>query len=622
MKTTPIVVVPGSLGAIKQALNASGWLDDEVIAAGELRQGKALTIAGMVTGAAVVELLRPRRSKALPGQFVLAATADRVIAFKASGNGGSEGVPYSIKIKPGEQATWPRGSVRIVDLAEGGRSRSGTLVLDALERLPVARSGFDRDPDTDELLDLLGDGPVVAAALSPREERYREDQQDLRRASAERPGDFRELAADAVRGRPDVDLSGWAARRGLRFRGATAQGGHLSVTCPWSTDLLFNVVRGRWPGGTDGIVCHEARVYGESARGFFHPREWSNVTNNGNGSRILNAVDVIADLAGHPLPLLTGGSGASYFKVPYTCAGARVPHVAAVTGLHVARRAERYTSTDALFGTWESRPLDDPRLADQWMVAVRKHSDEATVERLVRGPIADLLSDQQGLGFEIRIEYGQVVVSRQDFLKRDADLDALVGMTETLAQAVRDICVRPRGVHGLATPVPAPQWLAEVRRRPGKKHTLWPIGALLDRVVQVADERGMEVEDPRTFHAAFPDLNFPGEAFGVLHGRLPGTALWGRLLCCAERPMVLPDDYRRFLTDPGGPAGSDVAVVAVSPDAPATDPEGEVDGDLRVAVADGVLTAWRLRRSWQPDGAALDRLAADVAAVMRRRGLG
>jgi hypothetical protein len=47
----------------------------------------------------------------------------------------------------------------------------------------------------------------------------------------------------------------------------------------------------------------------------------------------------------------------------------------------------------------------------------------------------------------------------------------------------------------------------------------------------------------------------------------------------------------------------------------------EVDGDLRVAIADGVLTAWRLRRGWQPEGPALDRLAADVAAIVRRRGL-
>jgi hypothetical protein len=59
----------------------------------------------------------------------------------------------------------------------------------------------------------------------------------------------------------------------------------------------------------------------------------------------------------------------------------------------------------------------------------------------------------------------------------------------------------------------------------------------------------------------------------------------------------------------------------VSEDAPATAPEGKSDGDLRVAVADGVLTAWRVRPAWQVDGPALDRLAADAAAVLRHRGL-
>ena len=452
-----------------------------------------------------------------------------------------------------------------------------------------------------------------------REQRYREDQEALRRAIAVRLADLRELAADAVRGRPDIELAGWADRRGMRFRGSTSQAGHLSVTCPWSEDLLFDVVRGRWPSGTDGVVCHEARVYGQGADGFFHGGEWSGGSSNGSG--VPAALDVIAELAVGPVPVLTGGGGESYFKAPYTSAGARAAHLATVTGLHVARRAERHTRTDERLGTWHARPLDDLGVRDHWMAAVRTHSDEATVERLLRGPIRDLLSVQQGLGFEIRIEYGQVVVARQDFLKRDEDLDALVAAAEALAGAIRGICIPAPGARPLATTLPPPEWLAAVRRRPRQKHTLWPIGARLERVVQVADEREMAVEDPNAFRTGFPGLNFPGQAYGVLHGRLPGTALTGRLLCCAERPMVLPDDYRAFLTDPGGPVGCDVAVIEVSPDAPVSPAEGEVDGDLRVAVAGGVLTAWRLRPTWQINGPALDRLAADVAEIVRRRGL-
>jgi hypothetical protein len=307
--------------------------------------------------------------------------------------------------------------------------------------------------------------------------------------------------------------------------------------------------------------------------------------------------------------------------VPYTTAGARVEHLATVTGLHIARRAERHTGGDGPLGTWEERPLDDLGLGDHWVAAIRKHSDKDVVERLLRGPIREVLSRPQGLGFEIRIEYGQVVVSRQDFLRHDEDLDAHVATAETLARGVREVCVPPAGPLALDTRVEPPAWLAPVRSRPRDKHTLWPIGARLERVVQIADERGMDVEDPRSFHAMFPALNIPGEAFGVMRGTLPGTTLTGRLLCCAERPMRLPEDFAKLLKDPGGAAGSDVVVLAVDPGAPATPPEGIVDGDLRVAIAHGVLTAWRLRPGWQADGAALDQLAADVAAMVRRRGL-
>ena len=181
--------------------------------------------------------------------------------------------------------------------------------------------------------------------------------------------------------------------------------------------MLFNVVRGTWPSGSHGVLCHEVRLYDVSARGSYRA-----VKTIGVGWKAVN-------------PL---ASGAQYFKVPFTSAGVRVPHLATVTGLHVARRAEQYTADG---GSWRTRTLDDLGLPGHWLAAVRVHSDERTAERLITGPIRRILETNQGLGFEIRVEYGQVVVSRQDFLKRDEDLDALVATTEELAEAVREICV-------------------------------------------------------------------------------------------------------------------------------------------------------------------------------------
>src|SRR5262245_26719618 len=76
-----------SPGVIKKALNESGWVDGQVIAAGDLRQGKEPSLVSMATGAALVEVLRPRRSRSLPRHFVLALTGDRVVAFKTLGTG-------------------------------------------------------------------------------------------------------------------------------------------------------------------------------------------------------------------------------------------------------------------------------------------------------------------------------------------------------------------------------------------------------------------------------------------------------------------------------------------------------------------------------------------------------
>lgn len=142
-----VTVATAPPGAIKQALNQSGWIDGEVIAAGQLRQGKAPSMVGMITGTALVELARPRRSKSLPRHFVLAATADRVVAFKASSLVmGEETGPEMVRIKPGERGSWPRASLRLIDLPDGAESKGGTLELEGAERLPVSRPNLDGDP--------------------------------------------------------------------------------------------------------------------------------------------------------------------------------------------------------------------------------------------------------------------------------------------------------------------------------------------------------------------------------------------------------------------------------------------------------------------------------------------
>jgi hypothetical protein len=67
----------------------------------------------MLTGRALFELLRPRRSRLVPRHFVLAVTASRVIAFRAWGGG--DGGTYSLGIRPGVRATFARDDVELAD---------------------------------------------------------------------------------------------------------------------------------------------------------------------------------------------------------------------------------------------------------------------------------------------------------------------------------------------------------------------------------------------------------------------------------------------------------------------------------------------------------------------------
>jgi hypothetical protein len=140
--------------ALKEAIAASGWIDGEVVAVGQLRQGKAPSTLGMVTGAALIEVIRPRRSKALPRHFALVVTPTEVLAFKAGGGSPESSGDYEMRIEDEVAGRWPRPDARLTDLDSGARSRGGTLEL-AGESIPVARPNLDGDPSTDELFGVL-----------------------------------------------------------------------------------------------------------------------------------------------------------------------------------------------------------------------------------------------------------------------------------------------------------------------------------------------------------------------------------------------------------------------------------------------------------------------------------
>jgi hypothetical protein len=393
------------------------------------------------------------------------------------------------------------------------------------------------------------------------------------------------------------DLTGYAAARGLDRRGPRPQMGYLLATCPWHEQLLVDVARGTLPGGVPGVVAYEARPFEEDM-------SWLFPTGDEGGARgfLRDLKPGWRDLVPVPVPSWR----TSYITVPFTLAGARVNHTGAVTGLRVMRAHERGTQSGE--STSIRRGLDELGLHD-WVADVRKRSDDAVVDEILRGPVREVLSVERGPCFEIEIGYGQVVVAQQGFLGADDELDALTEAASLLANGVRSIVARARPPQPFGDALPEPEWLAQVAALPKDKHTFWPVGALLERVYAVAAERNLALEDSFAFHRAFANLPVPGEAFGVLRGPE------GRLAFCAERPMQLPMDLGHWLKDAGGDVGCDVAMLPAAPGTPDTPDDGERVEDLRIAVRDGVLLAWRRRPRWQADGEAIDRLSADAVRI-------
>ena len=141
-------------GAFKERLNASGWFDEEVVAAGIVTQGKAMSLFSMMTGTALIELARARRSKSLPREFCVAVTETKVIALAMSAWSEGDDSDAVVKVKREQVGAWSRGWVRIEPdgrkLASG--QRGGTIDLAGLEQFPV---NWAADSDSDEVVELL-----------------------------------------------------------------------------------------------------------------------------------------------------------------------------------------------------------------------------------------------------------------------------------------------------------------------------------------------------------------------------------------------------------------------------------------------------------------------------------
>ncbi len=139
---------------MKEALADTGWVDEEIVAVGHLRQGNRPSETAVAIGTAVLEFFRPRPTKLLPRQFALAITPTRGLVFKASVIGRDRPSPHDRRIHEGVEAEFPRHSVHVTGLEEGAKSMSATMTIES-QSFPVWRPITPGDPNTEELFKLL-----------------------------------------------------------------------------------------------------------------------------------------------------------------------------------------------------------------------------------------------------------------------------------------------------------------------------------------------------------------------------------------------------------------------------------------------------------------------------------
>jgi hypothetical protein len=127
-------------------------LGQEVIAVAALSQGKPPSMVSMFTGTALIGLVRPRPSKSLPRRFLLAVTADRVVALKGTPLSDEQGNDNGAIVR-GECASWARGEVTVTDLPADGKP-GGTLNIPGAS-IPVFDTSIG-DPRERELFAAIG----------------------------------------------------------------------------------------------------------------------------------------------------------------------------------------------------------------------------------------------------------------------------------------------------------------------------------------------------------------------------------------------------------------------------------------------------------------------------------
>jgi hypothetical protein len=390
----------------------------------------------------------------------------------------------------------------------------------------------------------------------------------------------REDVEDARRRRPDVDLSGYAAERGLDFLGSRNPAGYFAAV-PLDERLQFNVVRGLLDGRRDGCLFHWVRAWptgtdGRPGPGTFYGRYWNTGLKGWWKPAPLSLIPYVGGL----FDLLTTShpSGTELaIGIPFTVAATNVPE-AAMLDLSIDNRAKPFS-----VGGHRVR-LKDRGLPGFDLIAPRE-PPAALVERLLTGPLYELIA---GAGarfaqFDVAVRNGTVMVRRNGYAKEPADLDALARAACIAGDAIRDAYAPELAPQPFDARLPLVDWPPSGISMSGR----FPPSPWLEALHGLAAELGLALEQPAAYHRAYAaSVPVPGRPFAVLRGRLPGTATVGRLLFTDERTLS-HNDGRTALLLPAAPGAAETPPWGVRNEQPR----------IAYAVRDGIFSAWVLRSS-------------------------
>lgn len=387
------------------------------------------------------------------------------------------------------------------------------------------------------------------------------------------PGDV----ADARRRRPDVDLSAYAAARGLDALGSQNAAGYFAVM-PLDEELQFNVVRGVLPGGRDGILFHWLRAWpvdnGGSAVGTFYGKVWAPPLEKGWWKPTRHDIPWIGWLFNPEEADYESAIG-----VPCSVAATLLPEASLVGDFTIDNRAR------PKFGGNRIKLAERGIAGGYELVHDDAPPPEEVLDRLLApGSIWRTLL-QSGAGnalHELHVSRGTVAVRRNGWVTEEAALDGLASSACLAAEALREAVLPLAQPLPFSAELPAVDWPPSGVSLSGR----FPPSPWLEALHSTAAELRMTLEEPAAYHRAFPSVAVPGRAFAVLRGTLPGTDLPARIAFHAERG--LHDNQ-----------GRTALLLPAAPGAPETAPWGVRVSEPRIgcAVRDGIVALWVLRSS-------------------------